>query len=293
MPLSYKEMSAPIVEPVSLAQAKLQCIVDAGMILDDTLIAGLIVAARQFCEKKMQRAIFPRAMRLTLDNFPFARYGDTVNANDRHCMYGKYWHALAIRLPLVATLSVQSITYVDLNGETQTVDPSTYYTDLTSEPARIAPLPGIYWPYTMTYLPGSVTILYTAATYAVPVTDALVVPAAPGPYAVTLSQAAAIAAGASLLVALPTLADSTGNPVAFTSAANVLTVAGTYAGATLTANYYLGNCPATIAQAMLLLISAWYSNRDAMASSPARAIDMGVDALLADELFETNEYQQN
>jgi hypothetical protein len=268
-------------------------VVDAGNKLDDMLIAGLIVAARQFCEKKMQRAVFPRAMRLTLDNFPFARYGDTVNANDRHCMYGKYWHSLAIRLPLVATLSVQSVTYTDLNGNPQTLSPSTYYTDLTSEPARIVPLPGLYWPYTMTYLPGSVTILYTAATYAIPVADALVVPASPGPYTVTLSHAAAFAAGTSLLVANPTLADAEGNPVVFTDAANALTVASTYAGATLTASYYVGICPATITLAMMLLISYWYNHRDAAESNPPKAIEFAVDALLAGETFETNSYQQD
>jgi hypothetical protein len=203
MPLSYKEMSAPIAEPITLAAAKLQCIVDIGDTSQDSVIGGLIIAARQFVEKKMQRAIFPRAMRLSLDYFPFPDWSGTVNANDRHCLYGRYWHQLAIRLPLVATLSVQSITYIDLTGTLQTLDPNQYYVDLTSEPARIVPLPGMYWPYTSSYLPGSVTILYTAATYALPVVDALVVPASPGPYTVTLSQAAAFAAGTALLVANP------------------------------------------------------------------------------------------
>jgi hypothetical protein len=240
----------------------------------------------------MQRAIFPRAMRLTLDNFPFARYGDTVGANDRHCMYGKYWHSLAIKLPLVAALSVQSITYLDLNGDIQTLSPLTYYTDLSSEPARIVPLPGLYWPYTMTYLPGSVTVLYTAATYAVPVTDTLVVPASPGPYTVTLSQAAAFTAGTALLVANPTLVDAESNPVIFTNVANTLTVASGYVGQTLTANYFIGNCPATITQAMMLLIGYWYINRESAMSSPPKAIEMGIDALLAGEMFETMGYQQ-
>jgi hypothetical protein len=290
MPLSYKEMSAPIAEPMTLAQAKLQCIIDSGDTSQDTVIGGLIITARQYVEKKMQRAIFPRAMRLNLDFFPFPDWSGTIGANDRHVLYGKYWHALMIRLPLVATLSVQSITYIDLAGTLQTLDPSQYYVDLTSEPARIVPMPGLYWPYTQSYLPGSVTILYTAATYALPVSDALVVPAT-GPYTVTLSMAAAFSAGTSLLVANPTLVDSTGAAVAFSNAANVLTVAGTYAGQTLTASYYIGNCPATITQAMSLLISYWFTHRDAAEANPPKAIEMGIDALLATDTFDTFGYQ--
>jgi len=290
MPLVYKEMSAPIAEPMTLAQAKLQCIIDSGDTSQDTVIGGYIIAARQYVEKKMQRAIFPRAMRLNLDFFPFPDWSGTIDANDRHVLYGKYWHALMIRLPMVATLSVESITYIDLTGTLQTLDPSQYYVDLTSEPARIVPMPGLYWPYTQSYLPGSVTILYTAATYALPVVDSLEVPLA-SPFAITLSQAAAFMAGTVLQVTNIVLVDSTGAPVPFTNASSVLTVNSSYTGATLTASYCIGNCPATITQAMSLLISYWFTHRDAAEANPPKAIEMGVESLLATDTFDTFGYQ--
>jgi len=219
MPLSYKETSIPAAEPVDLSLAKQQCVIDAGFTADDDLLSTYITAARQYVEKLMQRAIYNRTMVLNLDFFPFQRYGDTLSANDRHCLYGRYWHQLAIKLPKPSAVSVQSITYVDLNGVTQTLSSTLYYTDVTSEPARIVPVPGTYWPYTQSYLPGSVQVSYTAGTY-----------------------------GDGVEVDL---------------------------------------CPATIIQAMLLLISHFYSNRDATAVSVPKAIEFGVTALLAGEVFET------
>jgi uncharacterized phiE125 gp8 family phage protein len=219
MPLSFKDTSSPAVEPVTLAQAKAQLVVDSAFTDDDLLITSLIVAARQFVENKMQRCIYNRTMQLNLDFFPFPDYGTTVNANDRHCLYGTFWHKIAIRLPKPASVSVQSITYVDLSGATQTLDPSLYFVDVNSEPARIVPKPGLYWPYTQSYLPGSVQVNYTAGTYG----DGLVI----------------------------------------------------------------NTCPDTIRQAMKLLISYWYTHRDAAETTPPKAIEMGVDALLATYTFDS------
>jgi hypothetical protein len=150
---------------VSLAQTKAQCVVDATFADDDALLSSLGIAARQYIEKLINRAIYDRTIQLNLDYFPYPNYSSTINPNDRHCFYGRYWHELAIRLPMPRAVSVQSITYVALDGTTQTLDPSLYRVDLNSEPARIVPAPGLYWPQGQTYLPGSVTITYTAGTY--------------------------------------------------------------------------------------------------------------------------------
>jgi hypothetical protein len=220
MPLSYKETAAPAAEPLSLDEAKAQCAVDAGFTDDDPLLSSLIIAARQHIEKNViHRAIFNRTMKLWLDHFPYPIYDGTVNPNDRHCLYGVMWHALAIRLPMPACVSVDSITYIDLNGVTQTLDPNTYFLDPNSEPARIVPKPGLYWPYTQSWLPNSVEIDYIAGTY----------------------------------------------------------------GDGATTN----TCPETIKQAMKLLISYWYNHRDSAESQPPKSIEMGVEALLAGEVFDT------
>ena len=286
MPLSYKDTSQPYAEPVTLDQAKTQCAVDTGNTADDALITALITAARQYCEKHMNRAIFSRGMQLFLDFFPFPTYDGTVNPNDRHCLYGYFWHALAIRLPKPRCQSVQSIKYIDLTGTQQTLDPATYFVDVNSEPARIVPQPGLYWPYTQSWLPNSVIISYTAGSYDAPVTDSLVVPSST-PYNITLSQAAAFASGASIQTAPVTLVDASGAPVAFTNAAGVLTVNVSYAGQTLKASYAAGIAPQIICQAMLMLISYWYSHRDAAEVNPPKAIEHAVDALLAGETFDT------
>jgi uncharacterized phiE125 gp8 family phage protein len=49
----------------------------------------------------------------------------------------------------------------------------------------------------------------------------------------------------------------------------------------------VNNCPQTIVQAMMLLISFWYNNRDAAAQNPPRGIENGVDALLMGEVFDS------
>jgi hypothetical protein len=62
----------------------------------------------------------------------------------------------------------------------------------------------------------------------------------------------------------------------------VIWVAGTY-GDGVTIN----TCPQTIIQAMLLLISYWYNNRDAAVVNPPRPLEFAVDALLLGETFDS------
>jgi hypothetical protein len=164
---NYIETSAPIVEPVTLAQAKQQCVVDTGFTDDDNLITALIVAARQFCEKKMQRAIFNRTVLLSLDNFPIPTFGSTLNPSDRAAFFtGTYiWNMLAIRLPLPRCTAITSITYLDQTGTQQTVDPATYNADFIGEPCRIVPKWSCTWPTAAYFTPGSVQVTYTAGTW--------------------------------------------------------------------------------------------------------------------------------
>lgn len=62
-------------------------------------------------------------------------------------------------------VSVNSIKYTDQSNTVQTLPQNAYYVDLNSEPARIVPSPGTYWPYTQSYIPGSVVVNYTAGSY--------------------------------------------------------------------------------------------------------------------------------
>jgi uncharacterized phiE125 gp8 family phage protein len=161
MPLSYRETSSPAVEPVSLARAKLHLRVDFDD--DDSLIASYIAAARQYSERVMQRSIYERTMLLTLDYFPLA--SECVNGADQLAYVSSYIRSLSIIVPKPGLVSVESITYLDNTNAPVTLPPSSYVIDTVSEPGRIMPAPGTFWPYQNQYLPGQVRVTYTSGTY--------------------------------------------------------------------------------------------------------------------------------
>jgi hypothetical protein len=164
MPLSYRDLTQPAAEPVTLDQVKEQLVLDSDYTADDILLLTYIVAARQLVEKLTNRAIFERSTQLTLDHFPCPRYSSTINPNDR-TNYGIIFSGMIIRLPRPACTSVESITYQAQDGTVLTLDPSQYRVDLNSEPARITPLPGGCWPFATFYIPGTVQVTYTAGSY--------------------------------------------------------------------------------------------------------------------------------
>ncbi len=131
--------SAPATEPVTLAEAKTHCRVDATVTADDTLITSLIQAARETCEKRMGQAFVTQTWKMSLDRF--ASWG--------------------IVLPLPPVQSIASITYTDLNGATQTLSPTLYLLDAESRPARLTPSYLGYWPATR-YLVNAVQISFVA-----------------------------------------------------------------------------------------------------------------------------------
>jgi uncharacterized phiE125 gp8 family phage protein len=163
MPLSYKELSAPAAEPVTLARAKQQLVLDDSFTQDDELISGYLIAARQYCEKLMQRSIYNRTIVLSLDYFPLA--SESVNGANQYAYVSSYIRSLSILLPKPGLVSVQSITYLGDGTTIKTLSPSAYVLDSISEPGRIMPAPGTFWPYQNQYLPGQVQVTYTSGTY--------------------------------------------------------------------------------------------------------------------------------
>lgn len=167
MGLNYRLISPPTTEPVSLALVKVHLRVDWDDPANDALIASYISAAREYCESYTHRAFFSQQWQLYLDHFPFWDEVGTLPTRSHNDwpLFSAYYDRIAIRLPRPSCISVDSITYLDLSGTRQTLDPSAYYVDNTSEPARIVPFAGSYWPYTQEFLPGSVTVSYTAGSY--------------------------------------------------------------------------------------------------------------------------------
>jgi uncharacterized phiE125 gp8 family phage protein len=169
MPLSINLVTPPAVEPVSLATAKTHLRIDYDNSAEDALITAFIVAARQYAEKITHRAFFNQTWTLNLDCFPiYPWWSGTIQAsNPRTNWLARYGilRGQQILLPKPHLASVTSIKYVDVTGTQQTLSDTGYYVDNTSEPARLVPMPGLCWPATQTYMPGSVQITYVTGSY--------------------------------------------------------------------------------------------------------------------------------
>lgn len=153
-------------EPVSLQLAKQQCKVDYAD--DDALIQTYIVAARQYCEKRTNRAFFTQTWMRTLDYFPlYGRVDSSRSPSERDSWpYGTwYWDRVTIDLPHNRVQSVTSITYLDNDNQPHTLPADSYNVDVVSVPARIAPAQGLFWPILNQFIPGSVNITYQAGSY--------------------------------------------------------------------------------------------------------------------------------
>lgn len=105
----------------------------------DPELTALIKAARVAAEGYTRRALVTQTWDLKLDCFP-------------------HW---TIYVPKPTLQSVTSITYVDSNGVTQTLDPSLYLVDTNSTPARITPVFGGIWPVTR-WQNNAVTVRFVA-----------------------------------------------------------------------------------------------------------------------------------
>jgi uncharacterized phiE125 gp8 family phage protein len=116
---------------------------------DDPLLGILIASARAAAETITRRALLPQTWDLVLDRFPA-------------------WEQV---VPKATLRSITSIAYVDTNGTLQTLDPSAYLVDTSSEPGRITPAFGLVWPIAR-WQTGAVRIRFVAG-YA----DAASVPA--------------------------------------------------------------------------------------------------------------------
>lgn len=131
--------TAPATEPLTTAEAKAHLRVEHSD--EDTYIDALIKAAREFVEARTDRQLVTATWNITLDGFP--------------C------HRRPIKLPKYPTQSVESITYTDTAGDSQTWDSASYRVDTSREPAVILPAVGASYPSAIAE-PGSVTIQVVA-----------------------------------------------------------------------------------------------------------------------------------
>jgi uncharacterized phiE125 gp8 family phage protein len=139
--MTYKVTTAVTVEPVTLAEARLQCKLTADdSTSEDTLITAWITAMREVAEHYTGRALAPQTLTMALDEFP--EYENDV---------------IALDMPPVA--SITSIKYTDTAGMEQTISASAYSLSTYGDSRRVAPTYGNYWPTTQD-IPDAVRILY-------------------------------------------------------------------------------------------------------------------------------------
>lgn len=131
---------APLLEPLTRAEAKLHCRVDQDMTDEDSFFEDAIKEARQYCEQVSGRSFITRTLRLPLDTFPGWR----------------------ILLPRGPVQSVTSVIYRDVNGTLTTMDAADYLFDSDIQPAYLQPKPYSFWPWTEYWRAGSVKITYVA-----------------------------------------------------------------------------------------------------------------------------------
>jgi len=151
--MGLTETTAPAIEPVSLAEQKLHMRVDDSD--ENALITTQIAAARMAAERFTQRSFIETTWAETFDAFPAI--------------------IRPPRSPLSSTASDVVITYVDIDGTTQTLSSALYTIDATNEPARIIPAFGESWPSTRGHI-NDVTVTFVAGygTVSTDVPDAII-----------------------------------------------------------------------------------------------------------------------
>lgn len=134
--MAVRVTTEPTSEPLTLASLKARLQVDHDD--DDAVLSSLLVAARQKIEEWEWRAHLQQTLTLTLDHLPWVFY-----------------------LPRPPLQSVTSITYIDTQGNEQTLAADQYIVDTESEPGRIVPAYGVCWP-AVRCQPNAVTVVYVA-----------------------------------------------------------------------------------------------------------------------------------
>lgn len=145
--IALKRVVEPTAEPFTLDQMKAYLRVDDDA--DDEFISALISASRERLEDLTGRCLMQQQWQFGLDSFP--RYKGQLT------------------LPRAPLISVDSITYLDMDGQRVILDASLYSVDGLSEPSRIRPARNTAWPQHVTDT-NSVLITFTAGYAVVPQT---------------------------------------------------------------------------------------------------------------------------
>ena len=138
---TWKTTTEPATEPITLAEAKKNASVDYTD--DDAFIDLLIAASRESAEIYTRRKFITQTVTLLMDSFPLNRDHNVI------------------LIPESPGIAVTSIKYIDQNEVQQTLAASAYRVDVSSEPGRITPVFGTFWP-TPLHDTNVVEVIFTA-----------------------------------------------------------------------------------------------------------------------------------
>lgn len=151
MPLSL--VTGPTTEPVTLDEQKAHMRLDGDD--DDAYVQSCIAAARQWIEGQTHRAIMPQTWDYNID------YGWPHRAGLHRIDYPI--NPVAVQ----ASPTIDSITYVDDDGASQTLAASQYTIVARTNNSYIVPAYNVTWP-TVRNVPNAITVRFVAGYSTVP-----------------------------------------------------------------------------------------------------------------------------
>jgi uncharacterized phiE125 gp8 family phage protein len=125
--MQYRVVTAVATEPVSLAEARLQCKVSSDDTTHDAVLTALITAAREYAQHHTGRALAEQTLEAALDAFPSDAYID---------------------LPLGPVATITHIKYTDTAGAEQTLSSASYALSTYGTSRRINLAASAEWPST-------------------------------------------------------------------------------------------------------------------------------------------------
>lgn len=136
--VSLVQTAAPTTEPLDIQAVKDFCRISADNASDDALLVLMQTTARQWVENKGV-SLMPQKWKLCLDQFP-----TSLQVLLRVAL--PFVVSSEIRLPRGPVTSIDTFTYVDQNGVTQTLDATKYIWDPNAVPSKLFPPYGQAWP---------------------------------------------------------------------------------------------------------------------------------------------------
>lgn len=155
--MSHRRTVAPTEQPVTLADVKRQVRVDIHD--DNDYLQDIVKRATAWCENYTRRAFITQTWELKLDEWWDERYASISRWASWQRTRGAQMAIFVPRPPLIA---VSSITYLDIDGNTDTVASTVYRVDTASEPGRITLDYNQTWPSDLRYVTNTITITHTA-----------------------------------------------------------------------------------------------------------------------------------